>query len=55
MSLRGMSMKKKQPDMILRIVVIILICGFFYQFKIPPFVTCLFIAVGYLAYEAYKK
>jgi hypothetical protein len=56
---RGMGMKKNRVDngevVVLKILVVVLICAFFYHLTIPPIVTCIFISVGYLAYEAYKK
>ncbi|MFL0268094.1 hypothetical protein [Candidatus Clostridium radicumherbarum] len=48
-------MRKKQPYGILNIVVLILVCCFLYLYNLLAVAICLFIAVGYLAYEAYKK
>lgn len=47
-------MKIKEPYVISKIVVVILVCALFKQL-VPPLITCLLLAVGYLAYEAYKK
>lgn len=46
-------MEKKQPDVLLNVVVIILACAFLFNFRL--LVACLVLAVAYLAYEAYKK
>lgn len=40
---------------LLKIYVVILICFIFTKFGVPAFFTCIFIALGYLYYEAFKK
>lgn len=56
---RGMCMKKNilgdEGMKLLKIYVVIFICLIFIKFGIPAFVTCIFIALGYLYYEAFKK
>lgn len=40
---------------LLKIYAVIFICFIFIKFGIPAFVTCIFIALGYLYYDAFKK